>query len=45
MAKIKSDIKERVRLKKDIPKPNELQQGRIVFAEEAKNECYNLLDT
>ena len=45
VAKIKSDMKERVRLKKDVAKPKELQQGRIAFDEEAIKKCYNSLDT
>ena len=31
VAKIKSDMEERVGLKKDFAKPKELQQGRIAF--------------
>ena len=45
VAKIKSDMEERVGLKKDVAKPKELQQGRIAFDEEAVKKCYNLLDT
>ena len=45
VAKIKSYMKERVLLKKDVAKPKELQQGRIAFDEEAVKKCYNLLDT
>ena len=45
VAKNKSDMEERVGLKKDVAKPKELQQRRIAFDEEAVKKCYNLLDT
>ena len=45
MAKIKSDMEERVGSKKDVGKPKKLQQGRIAIDEEAVKKCYNLLDT
>ena len=45
VAKVKSDMEERVGLKKDVAKVKELQQGRTAFDEEAVKKCYNLLDT
>ena len=35
VAKIKFDMEERVGFKKDVAKPKEPQQGRIIFDEEA----------
>ena len=45
VAKIKSDMEERVRLKRDVAKQKELQQGKIAFDEEAVKKCYSFLDT
>ena len=38
-------MEERVRLKRDVAKQKELQQGKIAFDEEAVKKCYSFLDT